>query len=246
MPRRFAPAAASLAAALCLAHAARAASKAQDKPLPPRPTATAPATLPPGGPVPSHDPALGPFKATEVTERAVITSKPAAGFTREALENDTYGRVRLRAALAHTGEVTNISVVKGLPDGLTEKAIAAARLVKFRAARKDGRAVGMWVVLEYSFYVPNGEVERPAVVLEQPPPAYTEEARRAKAEGRVVLDVLLTKEGTASTVAVVESLPHGLTEKASEAAGLIRFRPAEHLGRKASVVARVEYVFRLD
>jgi outer membrane biosynthesis protein TonB len=42
-------------------------------------------------------------------------------------------------------------VVQGLPYGLTEQAIAAARKLKFVPAMKDGKNVSMWIQLEYNF-----------------------------------------------------------------------------------------------
>jgi TonB family protein len=188
-----------------------------------------------------------PFRANQVTAKAVIISKPEPDFTEEAQENDTQGLVRLRAVLWKDGAVKNISVIKGLPDGLTEKAIAAARKIKFRPARKDGREVSMWVTLEYNFtiYEDEDRVERRAVILEQPAAEYTEEARRNKTEGKVVLEVMLSRDGTAGVRRVLTELPHGLTEQARKAAGRIKFTPAEDGGRQVSVVRRVEYVFSL-
>jgi TonB family protein len=94
-----------------------------------------------------------PFKPAEVSVRAVIISKPEPGFTEEARQQNVTGTVRLRAVLSASGEVTNISVVNSLPSGLTEKAIAAARQIKFRPAQKDGRAVSQYVTLEYNFNI---------------------------------------------------------------------------------------------
>jgi TonB family protein len=96
---------------------------------------------------------MRPFRQNEVNVRALITFKPEPGFTEEARKNNVTGTVRLRAILSAGGEVTNISIVKGLPDGLTEKAIAAARQIKFRPAQKDGRTVSQYVVLEYNFNI---------------------------------------------------------------------------------------------
>ena len=94
-----------------------------------------------------------PFQASQVTAKAAILSKPEPGFTEEARKNNVTGLVRLRAVLSSGGAVTNISVIKGLPDGLTEKAISAARNIKFRPAQKDGRTVSQWVTLEYNFNI---------------------------------------------------------------------------------------------
>jgi protein TonB len=89
----------------------------------------------------------------EVTVRAVITSKPEPGFTEEARKENVTGIVRLRAVLSASGDVTNISVVKGLPGGLTERAISAAKQIRFRPAQKDGRTVSQYVTLEYNFNI---------------------------------------------------------------------------------------------
>ena len=94
-----------------------------------------------------------PFKTSEVTRKAVITSKPEPGFTEEARKNNVTGVVRLRAILSAGGSVQGISVVKGLPDGLTERAISAAKQIRFTPAQKDGRTVSQYVTLEYNFNI---------------------------------------------------------------------------------------------
>lgn len=93
------------------------------------------------------------FITSEVTKRAAITFKPEPGYTEEARKNNTSGTVRLRVILTASGEVTNIIVVKGLPDGLSEKAVVAAKRIRFKPAEKDGRAVSQWALLEYNFYI---------------------------------------------------------------------------------------------
>jgi protein TonB len=93
------------------------------------------------------------FRSGEVTVKAIIISKPEPGFTEEARKNNVTGVVRLRVMLHASGLVTNISVVRGLPDGLSEKAAAAARAISFRPAQKDGRTVSQWALLEYNFNI---------------------------------------------------------------------------------------------
>ena len=88
-----------------------------------------------------------------MTRKAVLTAKPEPGFTEWARRFEVTGVVRLRAILSKTGEVTNISVVKHLPHGLTEKSIEAARQIRFEPAQKDGHAVSQYVVLEYNYNI---------------------------------------------------------------------------------------------
>jgi hypothetical protein len=49
------------------------------------------------------------------------------------------------------GMYSNIRVVLGLPGGLTERSIEAARRIKFVPATKDGKNVSMWMQLEYNY-----------------------------------------------------------------------------------------------
>jgi TonB family protein len=91
------------------------------------------------------------FSGREVTQKARVLSKPEPQYTEEARKNQITGTVVLRAVFTSGGQVTNIRAVSGLPYGLTERAIAAARLIKFQPAMKDGRAVSMYIQLEYNF-----------------------------------------------------------------------------------------------
>ena len=95
----------------------------------------------------------GVFRGTEVLQKAVITFKPEPSYTEEARKNNVTGTVRLRAVLAADGRVRHIAVIKRLPDGLTDKSIAAARLIRFTPAKVDGAPVSQYVVLEYNFNI---------------------------------------------------------------------------------------------
>jgi TonB family protein len=93
------------------------------------------------------------FGQSQVTTKALILFKPEPAYTEDAREHKVSGVVRLRVVLAADGRVKGILVVKGLPNGLTEKAVAAARQIKFKPATIDGRPVAQLVVLEYNFSV---------------------------------------------------------------------------------------------
>jgi TonB family protein len=93
------------------------------------------------------------FAAREVTRKAVITGKPEPLYTEEARKNQVTGTVRLRLVLGAGGSISSISPVSRLPDGLTEKAIEAARRISFQPAEKDGRKVSQWIVIEYNFNI---------------------------------------------------------------------------------------------
>lgn len=87
----------------------------------------------------------------EVDQRARLLSKPEPQYTEEARRNQVSGTVLLRAVFASSGEVISVRALNTLPFGLTEKAIAAARQIKFVPAMKDGRPVSVFMQLEYNF-----------------------------------------------------------------------------------------------
>lgn len=91
------------------------------------------------------------FSGKDVTSKARILEKPEPTYTEAARKNQITGTVVIRAVFSSSGQVTNISAVSKLPDGLTEKAIAAARQIRFIPATKDGHPVSMWFQLEYNF-----------------------------------------------------------------------------------------------
>src|SRR5215208_6325317 len=91
------------------------------------------------------------FTGKDVTTKARLISKPEPQYTEEARKNQITGTVVLKVVFASSGQVTNIRTVSGLPYGLTERAIAAARQIKFTPATKDGHQVSMWMQLEYNF-----------------------------------------------------------------------------------------------
>lgn len=91
------------------------------------------------------------YKMKEVDRRAKITERAQPSYTEAARENRVEGVVRLRVVLCPSGSVSNVKVLAGLPDGLTEQAIVAARKIKFEPAEKDGARVAQFVLLEYNF-----------------------------------------------------------------------------------------------
>lgn len=93
----------------------------------------------------------GILQPREVEQRARLLSKPEPKYTEEARRNQISGTVMLRAVFASSGEVVQIRALSSLPFGLTERAIAAAREIKFLPATKGGRPVSVFMQLEYNF-----------------------------------------------------------------------------------------------
>ena len=85
-------------------------------------------------------------------DKVRLLSKPEPSYTEEARANKISGTVILRVVFTSKGTVENIRVMRELPNGLTERAIEAAKKIKFVPATKDGHAVSMWMQLEYNFW----------------------------------------------------------------------------------------------
>ena len=101
----------------------------------------------------SAESCTGPvYKHSEVSRRAVFSSRPLPRLTDEAIAHGTRGQVVLSAILCRTGKVTDIQVIKGLPFGVTENAVEAVRQVRFSPAEKDRQPVSVAMKFEFKFH----------------------------------------------------------------------------------------------
>lgn len=90
------------------------------------------------------------WRGSEV-QRARVLSKPEPQYTEEARRNQVMGTVVLRVVFSRSGEVINIRAIHALPYGLTERAITAARQIRFQPATRQGLPVSVHMQLEYNF-----------------------------------------------------------------------------------------------
>jgi protein TonB len=89
-----------------------------------------------------------------------------------------------------------------------------------------------------------GGVSAPTVLFKVDP-EYSEEARKAKYSGAVMLAIVVDTEGHAKDIHVVKSLGMGLDEKAIEAVEKWKFKPGMKGGQNVPVKATIEVNFRL-
>jgi TonB family protein len=91
------------------------------------------------------------IKGRDLVIKARIMTKPEPSYTEQARKDQITGTVVIKCVFSSSGAVKDIVVVYKLPDGLTEKAVAAAKQIRFIPAQKDGRFVSMYLQLEYNF-----------------------------------------------------------------------------------------------
>lgn len=94
-----------------------------------------------------------PPRPVGVTQNLRIISKPRPGYTDAARQNNIQGTVVLRVTFLASGAIGDISPVKGLPNGLTEQAIAAARRISFEPQKVDGVGKSITRQIEYTFSI---------------------------------------------------------------------------------------------
>lgn len=94
--------------------------------------------------------------------------------------------------------------------------------------------------------VPEVETERVAVVVHNPPPEYPLEARRARKEGVVVVEIAIRADGTCGEVRIVEDAPDpAFRESVLAAVRTWKFQPALRGGHPVESVQRFRFVFRI-
>jgi periplasmic protein TonB len=89
-----------------------------------------------------------------------------------------------------------------------------------------------------------GGVSAP-VPIYQPEPEYSEEARKAKLQGTVLLALIVDETGKPVAIRVTKPLGLGLDQMAIQAVEKWRFKPGTKDGKPVPVIASVEVNFRL-
>ncbi|MFN7925111.1 MAG: energy transducer TonB [Bryobacteraceae bacterium] len=109
----------------------------------------------------------------------------------------------------------------------------------------DGRGPGVGPGIGPGVYrAGTGGVTIPRLVFSVEP-EYSEEARKSKFQGTVVLSIVVDPSGVARDIRVIGAAGLGLDEKAVEAVRRWRFRPGTRNGQPVPVLSRIEVNFRL-
>jgi TonB family protein len=122
---------------------------------------------------------------------------------------------------------------------------SAAGLAAWMLPLHMGPAAGTDGAAQPLVYVEDGAIVRPAKIS-GPAPRYTEQARKAHIQGKVVLQVTIDAEGRVVNVRPLQELDGGLTEAAMAAAADWKFEPATLDGRPVSVYYNLTVNFRLE
>jgi TonB family protein len=178
----------------------------------------------------------------EQTLRNQLTVREGQTISRQDMADATEA---VRAFDSHLR--ANFTVGNG---GATTLRIAATAGVTVATGVPGGRGGGPAVApsiaaapLPAGIYRPGGDVTNP-VPISRPEPQYSEEARKAKWSGTVLLSLVVDENGVPESIKVIKPLGLGLDEKAIEAVQQWRFRPGTKSGVPVAVAAQIEVTFR--
>ena len=89
------------------------------------------------------------------------------------------------------------------------------------------------------------EVRKPTKI-HAPQPRYTEVARRARIQGRVIMEAIIDREGNVANVKILKGLPMGLSEESIKAVKQWKFKPATLHGKPVDVYFTLTVTFQLQ
>ncbi len=96
-------------------------------------------------------PATKQISSASPTSSVEILAKPRPLYTSEARSQGIEGEVLIEVVFEASGSVRVLRLVKGLGHGLDENALAAAKNIQFRPARRDGAPVDSTAVVHIVF-----------------------------------------------------------------------------------------------
>lgn len=183
------------------------------------------------------------FKFTEIQ----IIDKPAPGYTEAARENRISGNVKLLVVFKANGQIGDVTVVESLPHGLTDRAVEAAKKIRFKPKALNGEPMEEVTTVEYVFNLYFGDEDENAIrtkvaVLSAPKPEVDFATLPASYGGKLDVKVFFSSRGGATVFEMPAELSSENKTKIEDAVRKIKFRPAVHKnGSRVSVIRIVSY-----
>lgn len=179
--------------------------------------------------------------AEEANQRGIDLFK--AGLYSEALVNfNETIRLAPENAIAYYNRGRTMQLLGRYEEAITDYDKTIALNPGFTQA-VESRKVTQALLAAGIYNVGNG-VSTP-IITHKVEPEYTREARQARIQGTVLLHLVVDEQGRARDVRVVESLGHGLDEKAIAAVLRWKFKPGVKDGKPVSVQVKIPVQFRL-
>jgi TonB family protein len=211
------------------------------------------------------EPSNGPQRVSAGVVAGNLVSKVDPVYPDIAKKAHVQGAVVLQAVIAKDGTVKELRLISG-PPMLVVSAIQAVQQWKYKPYLLNGEPteVETTINVNYTFADSEGKAEQAPTVdhagqtirhigdgvsaptlTHQVPPEYTPEAKLAKTQGTVLVNLIVDEAGEPENVHVLRGLGNGLDDKAVEAVRQYRFTPAMEDGKAVPVSLNVEVNFKI-
>jgi TonB family protein len=183
---------------------------------------------------------------TGADEYPQINGLPRFDFPEDARKNGVTGTLKAELTLGEDGKVRDITIVQGLPSGVTEAFTKALQNMYFEPAKRRGKTVAVKMTMDFivtAEYAENDKNVTKAKITEKPAPVYPPNQLAEKVKGKVEVQVMLFADGKVKVVGVSSVLPKEFDKAAVEAAAKIKFQPAVHKKSKQPVSQQMTVVY---
>jgi TonB family protein len=226
-----------------------------------------PLPIKPAQPIPDKD---GVYTLQDGIAAPVLTSVTPATYPPDSADADHPHVCILSVVVGVDGVPTSVRVNNPNPGPFEESAIAAVKEARFQPGMFNAKPVPVLIRVRVPFFhftpafpkvllhygqMDNQQAQRdpnrmqpgdtPPKLIHNVEPMYSEQARRQKIQGVVMISMIVTEQGEPADLHVEKSLGYGLDEKALEAASKYRFKPALRDGNPIPMRITVEMNFRL-
>jgi len=191
-------------------------------------------------------------------------------YPEEAVKNKIEGRVNLRFKIKSDGSIEDIAVVKGLNPACDSEAVRIVKLMpKWIPAKDFDKPVDIYYLLAVTFRLPKIIQENTlevigtsdsTIVLPQFPGGekaimrflvnnikYPLDAIRNNIQGRVIVNILVMKDGSISDVEILQSVHPSLDKEAIRVVKRMpKWIPGTKNGEPANIQFTLPIVFRLS
>lgn len=189
-----------------------------------------------------------PLSANDLPPFAAPALKPLSAvrpdYPPEAKAAGIQGNVTLRVTVEKDGSVSNVETLIGDPQ-LAQAAIEAVRQWRYSPMENAGVTD---VTLNFS--LPKGDnaenAVTPPIAIYKPNPDYSKEAKAAKLQGVVQLQIMVAVDGTVSDVKVTKSLDKILDENSVQTVKTWKFLPAMKAGKPVPYKTMVAVSFTMS
>ncbi|HEX4006761.1 MAG TPA: energy transducer TonB [Acidobacteriaceae bacterium] len=194
----------------------------------------------------------GVYPAVPPIEAPYLVSPALAAWPQDANTATPPRIVRLTAVIGVDGAVQSLNVMQPQADPFEDAATAAVKQSKFAPGTLNGAAVPVLVCVRVPFIRMRPALPRlrdcpdpgadafgnaanttrlppgasPPRVLAQANPEYSDQARKKRIQGIVLIALTVNEQGQPTDVHVVRSLGYGLDENALDCVSRYRFQPA--------------------